>query len=140
MVVPHNSTTYLALRLPCSTDTLPETNKRLDVMVAKAKKLQDHTGVSLLWGTSNCFTHPRFMAGAATNPSPEVFAYAASQIKKPNKIALPLAAICTSRSRSIAWWRSVGLANARFLTEATRREVAEAEQGPAPVDCPLADA
>jgi len=66
--------------------TLAETNKRLDEIVAKARRLQADTGVRLLWGTSNCFTHPRFMAGAATNPSPHVFAYAASQIKKAMEI------------------------------------------------------
>jgi xylose isomerase len=54
----------------------------LDVIVEKAKKLQADTGVKLLWGTTNAFSHRRFMAGAGTNPSPEVFAYAASQIKK----------------------------------------------------------
>lgn len=63
-------------------DTLAETNKRLDILVAKAKKLQAETGVKLLWGTTNAFSHRRFMAGAGTNPSAEVFAYAASQIKK----------------------------------------------------------
>ncbi len=67
-------------------DTLAETNKRLDQIVAKAKKKQDETGVKLLWGTSNLFSHRRFMAGAATNPSPEVFAYAASQVKKAMEI------------------------------------------------------
>jgi xylose isomerase len=34
-----------------------------------------------LWGTANLFTHPRYQAGAATNPDPEVFAYAAAQVK-----------------------------------------------------------
>ncbi|MGZ8754729.1 MAG: xylose isomerase, partial [Acidimicrobiia bacterium] len=34
-----------------------------------------------LWGTSNAFSHPRFAAGASTNPDPDVFAYAAAQIK-----------------------------------------------------------
>ena len=63
-------------------DNLAETNKRLDKIVAKAKKLQADTGVKLLWGTTNAFSHPRFMAGAGTNPSPAIFAYAASQIKK----------------------------------------------------------
>jgi len=63
-------------------DDLAETNKRLDKIVQKAKKLQADTGVELLWGTTNAFSHRRFMAGAGTNPSPEVFAYAASQIKK----------------------------------------------------------
>jgi xylose isomerase len=67
-------------------DNLAETNRRLDEIVAKARKLQEDTGVRLLWGTSNCFGHPRFMAGAATNPSPAVFAYAASQIKKAMEI------------------------------------------------------
>lgn len=61
---------------------LAETNKRLDKIVQKARKLQDDTGIKLLWGTTNAFSHRRFMAGAGTNPSPEVFAYAASQIKK----------------------------------------------------------
>lgn len=67
-------------------DNLAETNKRLDKMVQKAKKLQADTGVKLLWGTTNAFSHRRFMAGAGTNPSPEVFAYAASQIKKAMEI------------------------------------------------------
>lgn len=63
-------------------DTLTETNQRLDKVVALAKKLQDQTGKRLLWGTTNAFSHRRFMAGASTNPSPAVFAYAASQVKK----------------------------------------------------------
>ena len=71
-------------------DTLAETNKRLDTIVAKAKKLQDDTGVKLLWGTTNAFSHRRFLAGAGTNPSPEVFAYAASQIKKAMEVTYEL--------------------------------------------------
>lgn len=63
-------------------DTLAETNKRLDKIVKVAKKLQKDTGVKLLWGTTNMFSHRRFLAGASTNPSPDVFAYAASQVKK----------------------------------------------------------
>jgi xylose isomerase len=39
------------------------------------------TGKKLLWGTANLFSHPRYAAGAATNPDPEVFAYAAAQVK-----------------------------------------------------------
>jgi xylose isomerase len=39
------------------------------------------SGVKLLWGTANLFSHPRYMAGAATNPDPEVFAHAAAQVK-----------------------------------------------------------
>ena len=45
-----------------------------------AKKMQK-TGVKLLWGTANLFSHPRYLAGAATNPDPDVFAYAAAQVK-----------------------------------------------------------
>ncbi len=63
-------------------DNLAETNKRLDKIVDLAEKLQKDTGVKLLWGTTNAFAHRRFMSGASTNPSPEVFAYAASQVKK----------------------------------------------------------
>jgi len=66
--------------------TLAETNARLDKIVDLAEKLQNDTGVGLLWGTTNAFSHPRFMAGAATNPSPAVFAYAASQVKKAMEI------------------------------------------------------
>lgn len=47
---------------------------------ALAAKMQD-TGVKLLWGTANLFSHPRYAAGAATNPDPTVFAYAAAQVK-----------------------------------------------------------
>lgn len=70
--------------------TLAETNKRLDKIVAQAKKLQSNTGVKLLWGTTNAFSHRRFLAGASTNPSPEVFAYAASQVKKAMEITKEL--------------------------------------------------
>ncbi|SHG87582.1 xylose isomerase [Ferrimonas marina] len=41
---------------------------------------QEETGTKLLWGTANVFSNKRFMSGAATNPDPEVFAYAATQI------------------------------------------------------------
>ncbi len=70
--------------------TLAETNKRLDQITNLAKKLQKDTGVKCLWGTTNAFSHPRFMAGAGTNPNPHVFAYAASQIKKAMEITKEL--------------------------------------------------
>ena len=62
--------------------TLAESNTRLDQIVRLAKKLQRDTGIKLLWGTSNCFSHERFTHGAGTNPDPHVFAWAAAQIKK----------------------------------------------------------
>jgi len=63
-------------------DTLSETNKRLDTIVKLAKKMQKDTGIKLLWGTANLFSNRRYLAGAGTNPSPQVFAYAAAQVKK----------------------------------------------------------
>ncbi|MDR0511906.1 MAG: xylose isomerase [Treponema sp.] len=58
-----------------------ESEKNLVTMTAKAKKLQAQTGVKLLWGTANVFSHPRFMNGAATNPEFGVVALAATQVK-----------------------------------------------------------
>lgn len=62
-------------------ETLDESNKNLRVIGdILAKKMQD-SGKKLLWGTANLFSNRRYMAGAATNPDPEVFAYAAGQVK-----------------------------------------------------------
>ncbi len=61
--------------------TLAESNRNLADMVEKAAAKMAETGVKLLWGTANLFSHPRYMSGAATNPDPEVFAYAAGQVK-----------------------------------------------------------
>ena len=58
-----------------------EFRANLDALVDDAEGYQERTGVRLLWGTANLFTHPRYQAGAATNPDPEVFAYAAAQVK-----------------------------------------------------------
>ncbi|WP_374515953.1 xylose isomerase [Niveibacterium sp.] len=43
---------------------------------------QEETGMKLLWGTANLFSHRRFMSGASTNPDPEIFAMAALQVKE----------------------------------------------------------
>jgi xylose isomerase len=53
----------------------------LDTLVDEALGYQERTGVKLLWGTANLFTHPRYQGGGATNPDPEVFAWAAAQVK-----------------------------------------------------------
>lgn len=45
------------------------------------EELQSRTGRKLLWGTANLFGHPRYMAGGATNPDPEVWAWGASQVR-----------------------------------------------------------
>ena len=62
--------------------SLAQTNEELDKVVAYCKEKQEQTGKKLLWGTAKCFDHPRYMHGAGTSPSADVFAYAAAQIKK----------------------------------------------------------
>ena len=46
------------------------------------KEKMKETGIKCLWGTTNAFSNPRFMHGAATSPNADVFAYAAAQVKK----------------------------------------------------------
>ena len=58
-----------------------ETEKRLETIVEYAKTKQDSSGVKLLWGTANLFSHPRYMNGGATNPDFQVVSYAATQVK-----------------------------------------------------------
>jgi xylose isomerase len=55
--------------------------KRLARFVPVMKTLQKQTGVKLLWGTSNLFSHPRYMNGAATNPDFNVVTNVAVQLK-----------------------------------------------------------
>ena len=62
--------------------SLAETNAELDKVVAYLEKKQAETGKKLLWGTAKCFDHPRYMHGAGTSPSADVFAFSAAQIKK----------------------------------------------------------
>jgi xylose isomerase len=62
--------------------TLKESHANLDKIIASAEQEMARTGVKLLWGTANLFSHPRYMSGAATNPDPEVFAFAAAQVRK----------------------------------------------------------
>lgn len=61
--------------------TLQETLKNLHTMADYFQKKMESYPTKLLWGTANLFSHPRFMAGAATNPDPEVFAWCATTIK-----------------------------------------------------------
>ena len=61
--------------------TFAESASNLDAMVAYAEEKMAASGVKVLWGTANAFSHPRYAAGASTNPDPEVFAYAAAQVK-----------------------------------------------------------
>ena len=60
---------------------LRQSNRNVGEIVEIFQKKMKSTGVRLLWGTANLFSNRRFMAGAATNPDPDVFAYAAAQVK-----------------------------------------------------------
>ncbi|MCS6970531.1 MAG: xylose isomerase [Planctomycetota bacterium] len=62
--------------------TVSESNANLEALVQHAKKLQKETGVRLLWGTANLFSHPRYAHGAATSPDPLVFAHACAQVRR----------------------------------------------------------
>jgi xylose isomerase len=61
---------------------LAETNKILDQVADLLEAEQKRTGIQLLWGTANLFSHPRFVHGASTSPNADVFAYSAAQVKK----------------------------------------------------------
>lgn len=61
--------------------TLKESNKNLKVIADYLAGKMQETRIKLLWGTANLFSHRRYMAGASTNNNPEVFAYAAAQVK-----------------------------------------------------------
>ena len=62
--------------------TARESKKNLDTMLEYLQRQMARTGVKLLWGTANLFSHRRYMSGAATNADPEVFAFAAAQVKE----------------------------------------------------------
>jgi len=70
--------------------TLAETNKNLDAVVKVMKEEQERTGVKLLWGTANLFSHPRYAHGAATSCNADAFAYAAAQVKKAMEVTKEL--------------------------------------------------
>ncbi|PAX06734.1 xylose isomerase [Sphingomonas lenta] len=60
---------------------LPSFRRNFAEAVDDLERLSGEHGKKLLWGTANLFSHPRYMAGAATSPDPEVFAWAASQVR-----------------------------------------------------------
>ncbi|MEG3657561.1 xylose isomerase [Arenibacter palladensis] len=61
--------------------TFAESEKRLSVITDYLKEKKADSGIKLLWGTANCFSNPRYMNGAATNPDFNVVARAGGQIK-----------------------------------------------------------
>jgi xylose isomerase len=61
----------------------PAEHKRNLAQIAQImKRKMDETGVKLLWGTANLFSHPRYAAGAATSPDPEIYAWGAFQVRE----------------------------------------------------------
>lgn len=62
-------------------DSLNEHIGNLGRIAGRIEHRMQETGVKLLWGTANLFSHPRYAAGAATNPDPDVFAFAAAQVR-----------------------------------------------------------
>lgn len=62
-------------------NSLAASEKRLEIITDYLKQKQQETGVKLLWGTANCFSNPRYMNGAATNPEFGVVAHAGAQVK-----------------------------------------------------------
>jgi len=63
-------------------DSLEEKEENLDKIVALIQEHMQATGIQCLWGTTNGFSNPRFLHGAATAPNADVFAFAAAQVKK----------------------------------------------------------
>ncbi len=61
--------------------TLKEHDRNLREIEAGIAAKMAQTGVKLLWGTANLFTHPRYAGGAATSPDPQVYAWAAAQVR-----------------------------------------------------------
>jgi xylose isomerase len=63
------------------TNNINENDRRLQALVDYAKQKQAASGVKLLWGTANLFSHRRYMNGAATNPDFHVLTHGAAQVK-----------------------------------------------------------
>ena len=61
--------------------SVAESEKNLQHLVGRVKPRQKETGIKLLWGTSNLFSHPRYMNGGSTNPNFDVVAQAGAQVK-----------------------------------------------------------
>lgn len=62
-------------------ETLQQSHDNVSRIVDIFGQKMEKTGTKLLWGTANLFSNPRFCAGGSTNPDPQVFAYAAAQVK-----------------------------------------------------------
>jgi len=78
--------------------TFAESEKRLLMITEYLKEKKEASGIKLLWGTANCFSNPRYMNGAATNPDFDVVARAGGQIK------LALDATMTLEGENYVFW------------------------------------
>ncbi|MGJ1384674.1 xylose isomerase [Sphingobacterium spiritivorum] len=63
------------------TNNVAENERRLQAITAYALDKQQESGIKLLWGTANLFSHERYMNGAATNPDFHVLSHGAAQVK-----------------------------------------------------------
>jgi len=63
-------------------EDIKETNRRLDEITDYILEKMNETGIKCLWGTANMFSNPRFMNGAGSTNSAEVYCFAAAQVKK----------------------------------------------------------
>ena len=71
-------------------DDINETNARLDEITDYILEKMNATGIKCLWGTANMFSNPRFMNGAGSTNSAEVYCFAAAQIKKALELTVKL--------------------------------------------------
>ncbi len=74
--------------------TVAGSEHNLQTLVAMAKERQQATGVRLLWGTANLFSHPRYMNGAMTNPDFRIVAHAAAQVQAALQATVELGGEC----------------------------------------------
>jgi xylose isomerase len=63
-------------------ETTADHQRNLAAIAEKMADRMQQTGVGLLWGTANLFSHPRYAAGGATSPDPEIFAWASFQVRE----------------------------------------------------------
>ena len=71
-------------------EDINETNRRLDEISDYILEKMQGTDIKCLWGTANMFSNPRFMNGAGSTNSPEVYCFAAAQIKKALDLTMKL--------------------------------------------------
>jgi xylose isomerase len=97
-------------------DSVTSSEQNLQALVELAGERQRATGMKLLWGTANLFSHPRYMNGASTNPDFTVVTHAAAQVK-----AALDATVALGGENYVFWGGREGYAS--LLNTDTRREL-----------------